>query len=497
MTPLRRPAEADLAAEADFFARLELEDYAACQRSFYRFVQAAWPIIEPGVPFQGRWYHRVICRALEAVGRGEIRRFACTIPPGMGKSSLFSVLWPVWQWTQKPGHRFLCGSHDKALAVRDTLRARLVIASPWFQRGWGHLFRLTGDQNAKEHYVNDRTGYRVAFGLGGGVTGKRADTLLLDDPHSAKDAMFSAADREAVLRAFDQELANRINDPKTSSIVVVMQRLHPDDLVGHVTARGGWTLLRLPMRFEPEDPCAIPELRWRDPRRAPGELLWPERYDEAWWREQEKTLGGFGIAAQQQQRPAPLGGGMVKLSWFRRFRALPSRDRWLEVMVAWDTASKGSELTSAPWVGATWVRTETGMYLVRVHRAWHNYPEGKRAVLSEYQWACANLEPPHAVVIEGKSTGSSLLQELGEQTSMPLLEVQPDKDKITRLGVESPAIEAGNVWLPESAEWLSDFEREIAGFPNSATADQADCLSMSLKHFREGGADGGPRFRRL
>ncbi len=97
MTPLRRPAEADLAAEADFFARLEMEDYAACQRSFYRFVQAAWPIIEPGVPFQGRWYHRVICRALEAVGRGEIRRFACAIPPGMGKSSLFSVLWPVWQ----------------------------------------------------------------------------------------------------------------------------------------------------------------------------------------------------------------------------------------------------------------------------------------------------------------------------------------------------------------------------------------------------------------
>ena len=140
---------------------------------------------------------------------------------------------------------------------------------------------------------------------------------------------------------------------------------------------------------------------------------------------------------------------------------------------------------------------EMSDYLVRITRRWMTYPEGRRAVTSEYEWCSAHLAPPHAVLIEDKSTGSSLLQELGDQTSMPLLAVLPEKDKVTRLGVESPAIEAGNVWLPESAEWLSDFEREIANFPNSDTMDQADCLSMSLKHFREGGASAGPRLRSL
>ncbi len=492
---LRPPAEDGLAAEADLFARLELEDYAACRRSLYRFVQAAWPVIEPGVAFEGRWYHRVICRALEAVSRGEIRRLICNIPPGMGKSSIFSVLWPAWQWTQDPSHRFLCGSHDKALAVRDTLRARQVIASEWFQRGWGHLFRLTGDQNTKEYYVNDKTGSRHAFGMGGGVAGKRCNTLLIDDPHSARSAMFSAADREAALRAFDQELANRINDPRKDSIVIVMQRLHPEDLAGHVMEQEPWTVLRLPMRYEPEDPCAIPALGWRDPRRAPGEMLWPERYDEAWWGREVRRLGTFGVAAQQQQHPAPMEGGMVSLSWFKRYEELPGQHHWIEVVCSWDTAQKGSELTNAPWVGGTWVRTETGYYLVRVVRRWAGYPEGKRMVLSEYEWACEHLAPPHAVLIEDRSTGASLLQELGDRTTMPLVAMEPDRDKVTRLGVESPAIEAGNVWLPERAEWLNDFEREVVNFPNASTADQVDMLSQTLKHFREGGADAGPSVR--
>lgn len=497
MTLLLPPEVRDTDAEIDLYARVEREDYAACSRSFYHFVQAAWPLIEPAVPFRGLWFHRVICRALEAVARGEITRMICNIPPGLGKSSIFSVLWPAWVWTWKPEHRFLAGSYGIDLARRDAVRTRQVISSDWYRRGWGHRFSLTSDQNAKEHYVNDRTGYRYAFGMGGGVTGKRCNTLLIDDPHSAKSAMFSAADRETALRTFDQELANRINDPKKDSICIVMQRLHVDDLAGWVQRQEPWTVLRLPMRYEPEAPCIIPELRWRDPRRVPGEMLWPDRFDDAWWEKEKKRLGTFGLAAQQQQRPAPMEGGLINLSWFRRYRTLPSKDQWVEVVQSIDSASKGTELLTAPWVIGTFVRTTTAAYLVRVHRAWHNYPEGKRAVLSEYAWACENLTPPHAVIVEEKSTGASLLQELGEQTSMPLLSVLPDKDKVVRLATESPFIEAGNMFLPESAAWLQEYEQEMANFPNAATADQADMTSQALKHFREGGASAGPRLRSL
>ena len=466
------------------------------ERSLHSFLKMVWPVLEPGRSFTDNWHIHAMCAALEAVAEGRIRRLILSVPYRTSKSTLVGVVFPVWCWLRHPATRFLTGSHSQTLAVRDALRARRLLESPLLTTPWGDRLALAPDQYAKGRFENANTGYRIAFGVNSGVTGEGGDIIILDDPNTA-EAMFSEAARAHTNEFYDQQLSTRLNDPEKSAVVIVQQRFHPEDLSGHLLEKGGWVNMRLPMMFEPSDPCVIPEIGFRDPRTQEGELMWPARFPQAWVEEQKRTLGTYGVAAQLQQRPAPAGGGLIRLDWFRRYKALPSRDQWLEVVQAWDTASKASELTNAPWVGGTWVRTETGYYLVRITRRWMTYPEGRRAVTSEYEWCSAHLAPPHAVLIEDKSTGSSLLQELGDQTSMPLLAVLPEKDKVTRLGIESPAIEAGNVWLPESAEWLSDFEREIANFPNASTADQGDCLSMSLKHFREGGASAGPRLRSL
>ncbi len=470
--------------------------YQRAEESLYAFLLAAWPFLEPGRAFIPGRHIRAICKALEAVADGRLRRLIISIPPRSAKSTTVTVAFPAWLWARAPRTRILSGSYSVSLAVRDALRTRRLIEGPWFQRGWGHRFQMAGDQNAKLRMETSETGHRISFGVTSGITGEGGDIIILDDPNTADD-MFSEAGRLAVQEAWDQKISNRLNDPEKSAVVVVQQRVHEADATGHLLSKGGWRNLRIPFLFEADHPCEVPEIGFKDWRTREGEPFWPERFPPDYYDEQLRNLGAIGVAAQLQQRPAPAKGGMIDLKWFRRYRVLPSRDQWLEVMQAWDTASSGKELTSAPWVGATWIRTETGFYLVRIHRAWHNYPEGKRAVQSEYAWCSEHLHPPHTVVLEEKSTGASLLQELSDQTTMPLIPMVPDKDKVTRLGLESPTVEAGNVWLPESASWLSDFEREIMAFPNSATMDQADCLSMSLKHFREGGVDSGPRFRRL
>ncbi|MCL6583050.1 MAG: phage terminase large subunit [bacterium] len=456
----------------------EQEAYDRAQGSLRAFIEAAWPVIEPGRKFIGNWHIDSICRHLEAVTRGEITRLVINVPYRTSKSTIVSVMWPVWVWLQDPTKRFLTGSHKDALATRDCLKSRRIMMSSWFQTGWGDRFRFTSDQNQKTRYENNRTGCRVAFGMTSGVTGEGGDILIIDDPHNTKQAMFSNVERQNALDTFDQELFTRLNDPKRSAIVIIMQRLHEDDLTGHVLREGGWEHLCFPMEFEPERRC-ITCLGVQDPRTQEGELLWPERFDREWLAEQKRMLGTFGTAGQLQQNPVPSKGGLVHLTWFRTYQRLPSSDQWLEVVQAWDTAQKADELINCPWVCGTWVRTKTGYYLVDVFRDWLTYPEGKRMVR-----ALAEKFSPNVILIEDKSTGSSLLQDLPMECSLPLLPSSPCADKITRLAQESPAIEAGLVWLPDRAPWLADFLQEITHFPLSAIADQADMLSMSLGYFR-------------
>ena len=159
-------------AEAELYARLEAEDYAACESSLYRFVLAAWHTIEPGTVFKPSFHHKVMCRALEAVTEGRITRLCIGVPPGSSKSSICSVLWPCWSWVKNPSTRWLTGSHKHSLAKRDAVRSRRVMTSPWFQRAWGDRFKLTDDVNAADRYENDRTGYRIAFGMSAGATGE-------------------------------------------------------------------------------------------------------------------------------------------------------------------------------------------------------------------------------------------------------------------------------------------------------------------------------------
>ncbi|RJX19018.1 MAG: terminase [Desulforudis sp.] len=473
---------------------LKALDRADAKASLKDFVRLGWPVVEPVSPLVWGWHLDVICEHLEAVSRGQIRRLIINVPPRHMKSLAVSVFWPAWEWgpRERPALRWLFSSYAQSLSIRDSVKCRRLIQSAWYQERWGDAFVLTSDQNEKLRYDNDHTGVRLATSVDGATTGEGGDILVVDDPHNVKKDVFSEKRMEAVRDWWDQSMSTRLNDPQTGAVVIIMQRVHAKDLTGHILAQNlGYEHLCLPCRYEVEERSRT-SLVVKDPRTEPRELIWPERFPEDEVVRIERSLGSYGTAAQLQQRPSPLGGGLIKLKWFQRYGELPIPGLWVRVAQFWDTAQKSDELLNAPWVCGTWVETKTGLYLVDVYRRWMDYPDGKRAVVS-----LAKKWHPSAVVIEDKSTGSSLLQEIPKIERLPLVPFKPEGDKITRLAVESPAVEAGLVWLPATAGWLPEFEAEIEAFPNSATMDQADMLSMALKYFREGPGKVPPGLRRL
>jgi predicted phage terminase large subunit-like protein len=454
----------------------------AAEKHLIEFTKLMWPVIER-TPFVDNWHLHVMAEHLEAVANGEITRLLINVPPGMMKSILCCVMYPTWAWLKDSSKRFLTGSHSRDLAIRDTTKSRDIILSDIFHLLWPDKFFLKGDVNQKLHYANNNTGDRRGFGFRAKVTGHKCTDLMIDDAHDAMEAMYSEAERAAVIYKYNNTLYSRLNDLVKSSITIIGQRVHLDDIFGHVIKQEEWEHVILPMSYDKNRVYSTSLSRKRpelcDPRKEDGELLFPERFPA---RELEiiknNILGVYGTAAQFEQNPVPLGGGIVKEFWFKeRYRALP--DQPAKIIQAWDTAQKAKEITHCPWVCGTWYVIGNKYYLADVHREWMEYPTGKaRAIELAAKW---NVD---IVIIEDKSSGSSLIQDLRNETKLNIRAFEPKGDKITRLSTESLAIESGKVILPDDAPWLFDFIQEVTMAPNASYMDQCDMLSMFLCYER-------------
>src|SRR5215211_3060273 len=256
--------------DASFWTLFRQAETALAERSLKEFVVQAWHVVEPNTPFVDGWHLDAICDHLEACVRGEVRNLVINIPPRCMKSLLVGVFFPAWVWTTQPWKRFLYSSYGQHLAIRDSLKCRRLITSPWYQDRWGAVFQLTGDQNAKIRFDTDQTGYRIATSVGGIGTGEGGDFVITDDPNNALEAE-SDLIRQSTNDWWDGTMSTRGNDPKTVVRIIVQQRLHEEDLTGHVLEQGGYDHLCLPMEYEGERSSL--STGWRDPRRKPGELL--------------------------------------------------------------------------------------------------------------------------------------------------------------------------------------------------------------------------------
>jgi predicted phage terminase large subunit-like protein len=470
-------------------------DQERASRSLREFVRQAWAIIEPSTPFVPGWHIDAIIDHLEAITFGQIRNLLINVPPRHMKSLLVSVLWPAWEWIRRPERRFLYSSHAAQLSIRDSVKCRRLIESPWYQERWGDRFALTGDQNTKGRFENDRSGYRLSTSVGGAATGEGGDRVFCDDPHNVQEAESDSV-RKATLDWWDIVMSTRVNDPRTAAKVVVMQRCHQRDLSGHLLEQGGWEHLCLPAEFE--KPGCSTSIGWSDLRTEQSELLWPERFGPEELESLKRSLGSYAAAGQLQQRPSPAGGGIFKRHWFRYFQprganlppvvvslpdgtqmsitAIEAPHSVSETIQSWDCAFKDLD-TSDYVVGQVWGRLGPSFFLGDQIRARMDCPATVHAV----RQLTAKWPGTLAKLIEDKANGSAVIQMLARDIP-GLLPVNPEGGKVARAAAVSPLIEARNIYLPHPLwqPWVNDFIEECAAFPNGAHDDQVDAMTQAL-----------------
>lgn len=469
----------------------------AASASLYEFVKQSWGVVEPGVPFIPSWHIEEICEHLEAVSAGEIRKLLINIPPRHSKSTIVSVMWPMWEWLTEPSHKYLCASYSGNLSIRDNLKARRLVQSPWYQERWGHMFRLAGDQNAKQRFENDKTGYRLATSVGGTATGEGGSRLVLDDPHSAQEAQ-SDVMRETALEWFDVVWSTRLNDPKKDAMVTIMQRLHEKDISGHILEDiGGWEHLMIPAEWD--GVRRKTSLGPYDPRKVVGELICPERFGEKEITELKQLLGTYGTAGQLQQDPQPTEGGILKTKYFQLWPSAKALPQFEYILQSYDCAF--TEKTSGdPTAFTAWgVFTYEGQRHAMLIDAWDehlSYPELRERAIKEWQTEYGGMSKkdafnrarrPDRVLVEAKASGQSLLQDL-RLAKVPAIGYNPGlADKISRAHQASPTLELGLLWVPESGKnpghpvsWVQPFLKQVGKFPVAEHDDYVDTMTQAV-----------------
>lgn len=462
----RRAAE----AERERIARDAERIRARCQ-SLAGFTSEAWHVLEPQAPLVWNWHLDAICDHLEAVTAGEINRLLINVPPGSSKSLTTSVLWQAWEWTfpHLRSMRYLTTAFNDGPVTRDTRKCRDLIRSEWYRSLWPEVVLSRAGETS---FANTATGTRegVAFGS---LTSQRGDRLIIDDPHSTETAE-SAAERQATTRKFREGATDRINDLEKSAIVVIMQRLHADDVSGTILKLGmEYTHLCLPMEFEPER-AAVNSIGFRDPRQNEGDLLDPVRFPRTAVEALKRDKGSYAYAGQYQQRPVPREGGLFKREWFagKVIRQAPAGTRWVR---HWDLAAT-KKVTAARTAGVKLGKAPDGSFIVG------------HAVTTQAEGNEVRKLIKATAEVDGKDVEISLPQDPGQAGKVQAkdmvamlagwkVKAEPETgDKETRAEPFSAQCEAGNVYLVHG-EWNEGYLDELCLFPGGSFKDQVDASS--------------------
>ena len=411
---------------------------ALLRNNFTAFVRKVFVTLESGQGYVPNWHLEAIAYQLERVGRGEIKRLIINMPPRSLKSMTASIGFPAFVLGHNPARRIICVSYSGDLAKKHANDFRAVLQAPWYQR----LFERTriGQKDSETEIELTARGFRLATSVGGTLTGRGGDLIVIDDPLKPDDA-YSEAKRNAANEWFKNTLLSRLDDKRTGAIIIVMQRVHMDDLTGFVTSQSDeWEILNLPAIAEVDEVIPISDTKAH--RRRVGEALSPVREPLSVLENMKVQLGSDAFSAQYQQMPVPPGGATIKRHWIKRYKELPLQRERSTILQSWDTASKGGPENDFS-VCTTWfISRDRRWYLIDVWRKRVDYPELKAAVR-----ILASRYAANRVLVEDAGAGTSLVQELlGEVDG--ILAVKPDRDKITRLSVVSAKFEFGSGLSP-------------------------------------------------
>lgn len=444
---------------------------AILRSDFYSFVQKVFAEVVPGEDYVGNWHLQALCFALQEFAERKRTRQLVAIPPRSLKSIAASVALPAWILGHDPSAKIIAVSYSQALADQFSAMTRQVMKSDWY-RALFPLARLSENKDTESYFRTTAGGYRYATSILGTLTGMGGNFIIIDDP-AKPDDMMSEAKRATLLNWYDQTLLSRLNDKKNDGIAIIMQRLHENDLIGHVSAREQWELLKLPAIAEVDQRFQISSHRWY--MRKAGELLFPQREPREVLDVLKQTMGARAFSAQYNQNPLPLEGGVIEWKWFSMFTELPQEPR--RVVQSWDCASK-DKLSSDYSVCITAALIGEHYFILDVFRRRLNFPE----LLAEAKRLAA-LRRADEILIEDAAAGIQLIQSLrlDRPCRMPLPRAVSVKgDKMTRMHAASLPVEQGRVSLLAGSPWIEDFQAELLQFPVGRHDDQIDAFSQLI-----------------
>ena len=447
---------------------------------FAGFVKEAWRVLHPGRPLIWSWHYDLLCEYLTLVKQRKIRRLIVNTPPRCIKSTMFTICFPCWTWLTEPWHAFLCASHSINLSTDHSIARRILISSAWYQSLWHDRFKLSPDRNLTTQFANDHMGQMIATSTGSGAEGFGADTAVLDDPMSLQQA-FSDSERYSNNRWSSNTLRQRLNDPATAAIVVIMQRLHEMDTTGFFLSEdpGLWTHVVVRLVAEEDERWVFP-ISGRVVERKKGEVLQPTRFTPDVVAEKQRNRVVF--ASQYQQRPVPLEGNLVKRSDARYFGGIDprtgQRDETLpttfdKIVISVDCAFKTvatADYTAILVVAASG-RKRFILDVINEHLDVAAMEAEIRRLRNKY---C----PITAVLVEGAANGPALIERL--KLNLPgVQEINPKGGKESRMNIAAAEWQAHDWYIDRNAGWAESFIEQITTFPSGRYDDMCDAMSQA------------------
>ena len=445
---------------------------ALVREDFCAFMHRVFQTVSPGDTFRSSWHHQAIAWQLERIEFGRNRRLVINVPPRSLKTITASIAWPAWLLGHDPTLKIVCISYSADLALKFARDCRRVMQTDWFQRAFPgcRLSRRT----AEHDFETTRGGGRFSTSVDGTLTGRGGHIVIIDDPLKVSDAQSEPA-RRKVNDFYTQTAISRLNDPNTGAMLLVMQRLHEDDLAGRLIEEEKWHHLCLPARADERRRIAIGPKTYHIMRR--GEFLEPVRSGRDYLLIQERRMGSPSFSAQYLQKPVPAIGQLIRREWLRFQESMPDKSMGGTLVQSWDTANKAGVFSDYSACVTALVQ-HNRVYVLDVYRERLDFPQLRTAVIR-----LANHWRADVLLIEDRASGEQLLRTLWHDRprGVPTPIARPaTTDKESRVAGQSHRVEAGDLILPKDAPWLGLFMHELLAFPMGRYDDQVDALTHLL-----------------
>ncbi len=445
---------------------------AIIRQDFSSFIRKVFSTINPGMEYHSNWHIDLIAEYLEAARSKQIKRLIINMPPRSLKSVCISVAWPAWILAQKPESRIMAASYSSVLSVKHSLDTKLVLESEWYKYIFPNT-KISKKHNCKNKFLTSENGFRFATSVGGSATGEGWDYLIVDDPHNPTQ-INSKKIKHRAIEWFEQTFVTRLNDRKNGVIVVVMQRLHEEDLSSQLLSCGGWELLKIPM-VAPQNIAY--NIGTKNYAFQQGEILNSKRDSFEFVAKIEKDMGVRNYAAQFLQDPLPSNYNLLAEEDISFYEQIPGKVDYF--IHSWDTAIKTTEKSDFS-VGTCWGVVDGRYYLVSMIRKKLAYPDLKHNIER-----FAKRFSPKYILIEDKASGQSIIQDLQFLDYTNIKAIKPKIDKVTRFASIIDLFQSGKVLLPKESSFNRSLIHELTSFSNSKNDDIVDSVSQFLNFSKE------------